>query len=120
MSLQFSQEPLSDNLSNASSEPVFQAPWEATAFAIVNQLASDRHYTWAEWVNQLTQEIATAESNADDTRTDYARWVDACEKLLIDKGILDAQAIHQKIAELIHERETDHQHGPSAPGSERS
>ncbi|MBE7385583.1 MAG: nitrile hydratase accessory protein [Leptolyngbya sp. SIO1E4] len=108
MSLQFSQEPLTDGLNDASPEPVFQAPWEATAFAIVNQLASDRHYSWAEWVDQFTQEIALAESDANDTRTYYERWVDACEKLLIDKGLLDAQAIHQKIADLIRERETDH------------
>ena len=118
MSLQFPQEPLPDGLSDASPERVFQAPWEATAFAIVNQLASDRRYSWAEWVNQFTQEIAIAESDANDTRTYYERWVDACEKLLIDKGILEAQAIHQKIAELIHERETDHHHGSSATGNE--
>lgn len=118
MSLEFPQEPLLDGFGDTPSEPVFQAPWEATAFAIVNQLASDRRYTWAEWVDQLTQEIAMAESNADDTRTDYARWVDACEKLLIDKGILEAQAIHQKIAELMQERETDHHHGSSTTGNE--
>ncbi|MGD1860207.1 MAG: nitrile hydratase accessory protein [Leptolyngbyaceae cyanobacterium] len=89
-------------------EPVFQAPWEAKAFAIVNQLAAAQEYSWAEWTEQFVAEISAAEADSADGRTYYERWVDACEKLLITKGILDTQSIDQRIQELLIEQE--HQH----------
>ncbi|MEM9007284.1 MAG: nitrile hydratase accessory protein [Cyanobacteria bacterium P01_F01_bin.86] len=89
-------------------EPAFQAPWEAKAFAIVNQLATTQHYSWAEWTDQFVGEITASEADPRDTRTYYERWVNACEKLLIAKGILDPHAIEQKIEALL--SETDHQH----------
>jgi len=70
--------------SDDSSGPVFRAPWEAKAFAIVNQLASSTHqYSWPEWTAQLAEEISAAELDSTDSRPDYERWVSACEKLLI-------------------------------------
>ncbi|MFE4105892.1 nitrile hydratase accessory protein [Almyronema epifaneia] len=92
--------PLPSTYLSAETEPVFQAPWEAKAFAIVNQLAATQRYSWAEWTNCLVQETAAAEAEANDARTYYERWVDACQKLLIQKGILDADAIDQKMVEL--------------------
>ncbi|MEO0885954.1 MAG: nitrile hydratase accessory protein [Cyanobacteria bacterium J06648_10] len=92
------------------SDPVFQAPWEAKAFAIVNQLASTHHYSWSEWTEQLAREISTAELDLTDKRSYYERWLSACEKLLIAKGLLDSQAIDEKIEMLLAERETDHTH----------
>ncbi|MGD1931298.1 MAG: nitrile hydratase accessory protein [Leptolyngbyaceae cyanobacterium] len=102
-----SQPPLAADGHTAADEPVFQAPWEAKAFAIVNQLAADRQYSWTEWNNQLVQEIATAESSATDSRTYYECWLQACEKLLIAKGLLDADAIDQKAVDLAQEIDAD-------------
>ncbi|NER80139.1 MAG: nitrile hydratase accessory protein [Leptolyngbya sp. SIO1D8] len=92
-------------------EPAFQAPWEARAFAIVNQLATTQHYSWAEWTDQFVGEIAAAEAEPANASSYYERWVQACEKLLIAKGILDAQSIDQKIkALLIEQEQNEHQH----------
>lgn len=79
-----------------TAEPVFKAPWEATAFAIVNQLATLEHCTWPEWTEYLAAAIATTEQENPGAMTYYEQWVMACEKLLADKGLLDEQAIEQK------------------------
>ena len=34
--------------------PVFQEPWEATAFAITVRLFEQGHFTWPEWAGYLT------------------------------------------------------------------
>lgn len=93
-------------------EPLFQAPWEARVFAIVNQLTTVNQCNWSEWTTQFATEISAAEAEATDTSSYYERWARACEKLLIAKEILDEQAIDQRIKELIIEQE--HQHGDIA------
>ena len=110
ISMSSPQPPLDADGHAAEDEPVFQAPWEAKAFAIVNQLAADRQYSWTEWNDQLVQEIATAESSTADSRTYYECWLQACEKLLIAKGLLDAHAIDQKVVALAQEIAADHDH----------
>jgi nitrile hydratase accessory protein len=91
-------------------EPVFQAPWEARAFAIVNQLATAKHYSWAEWTDYLVNEISATEQAAPSSKTYYEQWVMACEKLLTAKGLLDSESIDQKMADLWTEREAEHKH----------
>lgn len=88
-------------------EPVFQAPWEARAFAIVNQLATAEYYSWSEWTNYLVNEISVSEQASPGSKNDYEQWVTACEKLLTAKGLLNSAAIDQKIAELLAEREAE-------------
>ena len=66
----FSSSPNSSPLSAHSkenSEPVFQAPWEARAFALVNQLTTEQVYSWSEWTDQFVEEISTAEAEAGNT-----------------------------------------------------
>lgn len=94
----------------ADQELVFNAPWEAKAFAIVNHLAKEEHYTWSEWTQYLVNEIASAEQQTPDSLTYYEKWVMACEKLLADKGLLDAQAISAKIDALMAEKAAEHPH----------
>lgn len=101
--------PLSVSL-RSENEPIFQAPWEAKAFAIVNQLAKTRRYSWSEWTEQFAQEISAAENESTDTSSYYERWVRACEKLLITKGILEPLAVEQRIEQLEAEREKTIEH----------
>jgi nitrile hydratase accessory protein len=91
-------------------ELVFNAPWEAKAFAIVNQLTTLEHCTWPEWTQYLSSAIAATEHAAPDAVPYYEQWVMACEQLLADKGLLDAQAIDQKMQELVAEKEAEHHH----------
>lgn len=109
--LQDSNSPLADP-SQKDGEPVFQAPWEARAFAIVNQLAQAQEYSWSEWTEHFAREISAAEHEPTDTSSYYERWVRACEKVLIAKGILNPLAIEQRIKEFLIEREAtiDHEH----------
>jgi nitrile hydratase accessory protein len=91
-------------------EPVFQAPWEAKAFALVNQLATNDHCTWSEWTRYLADVIAATEADAPGSVAYYEQWVMACEQLLMDKGLLEPQAIAAKIAALQAEQATEHSH----------
>ncbi len=97
-------------MSNTDQEHVFNAPWEAKAFAIVNQLATLEHCTWPEWTQCLSSVIAATENDASNSVPYYEQWVMACEKLLADKGLLDAEAIDQKMHELVAEKEAEHRH----------
>ncbi|WOD39615.1 nitrile hydratase accessory protein [Nodosilinea sp. E11] len=89
---------------------VFNAPWEAKAFAIVNHLATDQHCTWSEWTEYLVNEISTTDQEAPGSVTYYEQWVIACEKMLMAKGLIDAQGINSKLDELAAEREANHHH----------
>ncbi len=101
--------PLSAPL-QTDSEPVFQAPWEARAFAMVNQLANAQEYSWSEWTEQFATEISIAENEPTDTSSYYERWVRACEKLLIAKGILEPLAVEQRMERILSEREAAVEH----------
>lgn len=68
----------------------FSAPWEAKAFAIVVNLAQRGHFSWAEWVECFSQEVAAAtavEAAGGQPKTYYEQWVDAAERLMIGKGV---------------------------------
>ncbi len=93
--------------SASQDEPVFQAPWEAHAFAMVNQLASANHWSWSEWTDYLVKEISAVEREAPGSKTYYEQWVAVCEKLLIEKNFLDSEEIQAKIAELLAAQQAD-------------
>jgi nitrile hydratase accessory protein len=95
---------------NQPDEPVFKAPWEARAFALVNQLAAAEHYSWAEWTEHLAHEIAATEPTDSQAKTYYEQWVGACETLLVAKGLLEPEAISCKMAELLAHHAVEHQH----------
>lgn len=95
-------------VSNQDQEPTFNAPWEAKAFAIVNQLATLEHCTWPEWTQYLSSAIAVTEKEAPGSVPYYEQWVIACEKLLADKGLLDPDAIDERIYQLLAEQEVEH------------
>lgn len=94
--------------SDPQDEPLFQAPWEARAFALVHQLSADHYYSWPEWTHYLVHEISATEQVCPGEKTYYEQWLNAYEKLLTDKGLLTPAAIQHKIAELLSEREAEH------------
>ena len=73
----------------AEDGPVFRAPWEASAFAMTVRLSEAGRFTWPEWVEYLSAEIAAAKRNGDPDLGDryYEHWLSALEKLVIDKGL---------------------------------
>ena len=72
-----------------SEGPVFREPWEARAFAMAVSLSGRGVFTWTEWAETLAQEIAS-----DRGVSDYYRlWLQALEKLVIEKGAVTPQSL---------------------------
>jgi nitrile hydratase accessory protein len=64
-------------------EPVFREPWEAHAFAMAVQLHERGLFTWPEWAEALSAEIA---GGSGDGATYYHAWLSALERLVDEKG----------------------------------
>jgi nitrile hydratase accessory protein len=72
--------------------PVFRAPWEAQAFALALTLFQRGCFTWKEWTDHLSAEIAAARERGevDDGTRYYEYWLAALEKLTAEKGLTSA------------------------------
>ena len=70
-------------------QAVFNAPWEAQAFAMALALHERGVFTWKEWTAMLARVIAEVRaSGRPDTGEDYYRhWLTALERLVAAKGI---------------------------------
>ncbi|MGQ7791643.1 nitrile hydratase accessory protein [Faunimonas sp. B44] len=75
--------------------PVFDAPWEAQAFAMALALHERGVFRWGEWAAALGAEIkAAAASGEPDTNGAYYRhWLAALERLVAEKGIASRDAL---------------------------
>ena len=82
--------------------PVFAAPWQAHAFAMALQLSEKGLFTWNEWVEHLSREIAEAGNygDADPGTAYYLQWLAALEKLVAAKSLLSPQELASRKAEL--------------------
>ena len=90
------------------STPVFQAPWEAYAFALAVQLSEQGIFDWPEWSEALTAEIRDA-GEGDQGGQYYHYWMAALEKLLTQHGIISEKALQErKIAWREAYRRTPH------------
>ena len=76
--------------------PVFREPWEAQAFAMTLALYECGAFTWKEWADRLSVEIAGAREHDDGGRY-YELWLTALEKLVGDKGlVMDAELARRR------------------------
>jgi nitrile hydratase accessory protein len=68
--------------------PVFNAPWEAAAFAMTLALHRRGVFTWAEWAAYLHDAIHDAQRAGDPDRGDtyYRHWLTALERIAAAKG----------------------------------
>jgi nitrile hydratase accessory protein len=64
------------------SEPVFNEPWEAEAFAMAVKLHEQGAFTWSEWAEMLSKEIHSREAPY------YEHWLAALEKIVEAKGLM--------------------------------
>jgi nitrile hydratase accessory protein len=83
------------------SGPVFKAPWEAQAFALAVHLSAAGHFTWSEWVAELSQQIKIAQEQGDPDLGDtyYRHWLVALERLCTAKGLVGGPDIQRRTAE---------------------
>jgi nitrile hydratase accessory protein len=93
-------------LPRKNGELVFAAPWEGRAFGLAVALSDERCYGWDDFRARLVDEIAVA---PDDPY--YERWLAALERVLVERGLVTAQEIERRAAELAEEDEHDHEHG---------
>ena len=77
------------------STPVFQAPWEAYAFALAVQLSEQGIFNWSEWSEALTMEIRNAGEDNQGSQY-YHYWMAALEKLLTQNGIITEEALQKR------------------------
>ena len=77
----------------------FAEPWEAKAFAIIVKLAQAGHFSWSEWVECFSKEVAAAtavEAAGGNAKTYYEQWLNAAETLLVDKGMTSREQLLAK------------------------
>lgn len=78
--------------------PVFQAPWEAQAFALAVSLHERGAFTWKEWADTLAGDIAEVSARGEpDTGEDcYRHWLTALERIVAAKGLVAAPALEER------------------------
>jgi nitrile hydratase accessory protein len=83
------------NIPRDNEGPIFREPWEAHAFAMAVVLCDFGLFTWSEWAATLGNEIKRAQESGDpDTGEKYYRhWLATLERLVVEKGIADAQML---------------------------
>ncbi|WP_237182498.1 nitrile hydratase accessory protein [Roseomonas marmotae] len=77
-------------LDTAPDGPVFREPWEAQAFAMAVALHGEGCFGWNEWATALGREIARPGGEG---LPYYQHWLAALERLVAEKGILDAEQL---------------------------
>ena len=65
-------------------KPVFNEPWEARAFAMTVALHERGLFTWPQWADALSRQIALAQATGDADLGDtyYQHWLRALESLV--------------------------------------
>ena len=77
----------------------FAEPWEAKAFAIIVELSLAGHFSWFDWVDCFSKEVAAAtalEAAGAASHTYYEQWLNAAETLLIEKGMTSKAQLQAK------------------------
>lgn len=107
--------PYNEEIPRRSGDVAFNHAWEIRAFAIATAMADDGAFDWPEFQGELIGSIQAWESNNDSTTgwSYYDRWMQALEKLLGDKGMLDAEELDRRTAEVLATPANSHHHPPA-------
>jgi len=95
-------------LSSDGDEPVFANPLQAQIFALVVGLHQRGCFSWGEWTEILSTEIAVARANGENDNNAnkaesgpgdayYRMWVIALERLLMNKAIVFSGDIQNRV-----------------------
>ena len=78
--------------------PVFEAPWEAQAFALAVKLSELGYFSWKTWARTLAEELAAADARGDpeDGSGYYHHWVAALERLVAGRDLIDLAALTER------------------------
>jgi nitrile hydratase accessory protein len=77
---------------------VFAEPWQAQAFALAVKLSEQGHFSWTEWAEALGAELKAAADRGepDDGSRYYEHWLAALERLVVEKGLTDQEAMRER------------------------
>jgi nitrile hydratase accessory protein len=76
--------------------PVFQEPWQATAFALAVHLSERGAIPWAEWSAALGREIQAAAADPARADTYFQHWLRALERMCAEKGMIEPAEINRR------------------------
>ncbi len=85
--------------------PLFDAPWQAKAFALLTSLHASQGFAWSEWVAVFSKQRAADETRDADPGYYYS-WVSALE-LMLERG---GWSSHNEIDEAIEQTRLDWPH----------
>ena len=88
-------------LPRKNGELVFDEAWQGRIFGLTVAMSHEARFEWREFQARLIDEIAHAEREGEPSSY-YERWLQAFERLLADKGLLDGDVL----AERTHDFET--------------
>jgi nitrile hydratase accessory protein len=69
--------------------PVFQEPWQATAFALAVNLSERGAIPWTEWSAALGREIQAAVGDSAQANAYFQHWLSALERICAEKGMIE-------------------------------
>ena len=77
--------------------PVFDAPWQAQAFAMALTLQQRGMFTWTDWAEMLgaARARAAAEGAPDTGESYYRDWLATLERMVTARGLADAAALNR-------------------------
>jgi nitrile hydratase accessory protein len=89
--------PVSPDWPGSVDEPVFSAPWQAHAFAMVLRLHEHGLFSWSEWASALAAQIGAARAcdKADLGDPYYRHWLSALESIVTAKGASSAAELER-------------------------
>lgn len=84
---------------------VFEAPWQARAFAITVALRREDDVPWAAFQERLVEELETEADRDVEAATDpkdvessyYRAWLSAFERLLLEEDVLDGDELAERV-----------------------
>ncbi|MFT5350400.1 MAG: nitrile hydratase accessory protein [Gammaproteobacteria bacterium] len=97
--------------------PVFKAPWQAQAFALVVSLQEQGILSPEEWAEQLGTSIQQAREQGDPDLGDtyYEHWLSALETITFQKGLSSPEILAERKKRVHDEQQKmhghDHEHG---------
>ena len=110
--------PFNEEIPRRSGNVAFNHPWEIRAFSIATAMHNDGAFDWSEFQGELIRSVQAWESSHDTTDgwNYYDRWMEALERLLDSKGMLDKEELDQRTADLLSTpANAHHQHAVREP-----
>ncbi len=95
--------PFHDRIPRRSGDVAFDHSWEIRAFSIATAMHADGAFDWKEFQAQLIASIKEWEHNHADPGgwNYYERWIEALEELMRGKGLVSAEELEHRAAEIM-------------------